>query len=131
MGDAGALFLGVLIATLTIRFHPHTLSKWTSFSTKILIMAVPILDTSVAVTSRLIRKISPFQGGRDHLSHRLIRAGLQRPVAVILLWVMTAAFAACAIVIPKTSKLTEEYVVIGASALWVFLYFAFLSTPDA
>jgi len=131
MGDAGALFLGVLIATLTIRFHPHTLSKWTSFSTKILIMAVPILDTSVAVTSRLLRKMSPFQGGRDHLSHRLIRAGLQRPVAVILLWAMTAAFALCAVLIPKTSKLTEEYVVIGALSTWVFLYFAFLSTPDS
>src|ERR1035437_5632667 len=42
MGDAGALFLGIVIATLTIRFHPHADTKWTSFSTKILLLAIPI-----------------------------------------------------------------------------------------
>jgi UDP-GlcNAc:undecaprenyl-phosphate GlcNAc-1-phosphate transferase len=75
MGDAGALFLGVLLATLTIRLNPDTKTQVASFATPILLIAIPILDTSVAVFSRLRRGISPFQGGRDHLSHRLIRLG--------------------------------------------------------
>jgi UDP-GlcNAc:undecaprenyl-phosphate GlcNAc-1-phosphate transferase len=131
MGDAGALFLGVLIATLTIRFHPHADTKWTSFSTKILLLGVPILDTCVAVSSRILRKSSPFQGGRDHLSHRLIRAGLSRKAAVFVLWGMTAAFALCAMVIPSLSRLAEERVVIYAGSVWFALFCIFLSTPDS
>ena len=130
MGDAGALFLGVLIATLTIRFHPHAQTKWTSFSTKILLLAIPILDTSVAVTSRLLRKISPFQGGQDHLSHRLVRAGLERRAAVIVLWSLTALFSLCAALIPSVSKLTQEGIVIGAVTAWVILFSLFLRTSD-
>jgi UDP-GlcNAc:undecaprenyl-phosphate GlcNAc-1-phosphate transferase len=130
MGDAGALFLGVLIATLTIRFHPHAQTKWTSFSTKILLLAVPILDTSVSVTSRLLRRSSPFQGGKDHLSHRLIRAGLSRKVAVFVLWSMTAGFALCAMAIPSLSRVAEERTVIDALAIWFLLFCLFLSTAD-
>ena len=130
MGDAGALFLGVLIATLTIRFHPHAQTKWTSFSTKILLLAIPILDTSVAVISRLLRQISPFQGGQDHLSHRLVRAGLERRTAVIVLWALTALFSLCAMAIPSVTKLTQEVMVIGAFVGWTILFFLFLRTPD-
>ena len=130
MGDAGALFLGVLIATLTIRFHPHTQTKWTSFSTKILLLAIPILDTTVAVTSRLIRRISPFQGGQDHLSHRLVRAGLERRIAVIVLWGLTALFSLSAMAIPSVSKLTQEVIVFCAFAAWVILFTLFLRTSD-
>jgi len=130
MGDAGALFLGVLIATLTIRFHPHADTKWISFSTKVLLLAVPILDTSVSVISRLLRRSSPFQGGQDHLSHRLIRAGLSRPTAVVVLWILTAAYAFCAVVIPSASKLGQEVVVFSALAAWVVLFFVFLRTAD-
>ena len=130
MGDAGALFLGVLIATLTIRFHPHADTKWISFSTKVLLLAVPILDTSVSVISRLLRRSSPFQGGQDHLSHRLIRAGLSRPTAVVVLWILTAAYAFCAVVIPSATKLGQEVVVFSALAAWVVLFFVFLRTAD-
>ena len=130
MGDAGALFLGVLIATLTIRFHPHTFTKWTSFSTKILILAVPILDTSVAVCSRVLRKVSPFQGGRDHLSHRLMRMGFSRPVAVLLLWGLTSLFAVIAMIVPSLSNAAQKIVVIGALALGALLFVGFMRSAN-
>jgi UDP-GlcNAc:undecaprenyl-phosphate GlcNAc-1-phosphate transferase len=86
MGDAGALFLGVLIATLTIRLRPETDSLWKSLATPILLLAVPILDTTTVVISRIRRGVSPLQGGHDHLSHRLINKGIPRKRSVILLW---------------------------------------------
>jgi UDP-GlcNAc:undecaprenyl-phosphate GlcNAc-1-phosphate transferase len=89
MGDAGALFLGVLIATLTIRLQPDTDSLWKSLATPILLLAVPILDTTTVVISRIRRGVSPLQGGHDHLSHRLMEQGLSRKRAVILLWALT------------------------------------------
>jgi UDP-GlcNAc:undecaprenyl-phosphate/decaprenyl-phosphate GlcNAc-1-phosphate transferase len=90
MGDAGALFLGVLIATLTIRLQPDTDSLWKSLATPILLLAVPILDTTTVVISRIKRGVSPLQGGNDHLSHRLISRGMPRKQAVVLLWSISA-----------------------------------------
>ncbi|NBV66719.1 MAG: undecaprenyl/decaprenyl-phosphate alpha-N-acetylglucosaminyl 1-phosphate transferase, partial [Actinobacteria bacterium] len=78
MGDAGALFLGIIIAVLTIRLDPEVGPQSRALAIPLLLMAVPILDTTTVVISRLSRGISPFTGGRDHLSHRLMRKGLGR-----------------------------------------------------
>ena len=93
MGDAGALFLGILIATLTVRLKPETSSIFSSLAIPVLLLAVPILDTTVAVISRIIRGISPLQGGHDHLSHRLMHRGVPRKKAVLILWSASALFA--------------------------------------
>jgi UDP-GlcNAc:undecaprenyl-phosphate/decaprenyl-phosphate GlcNAc-1-phosphate transferase len=130
MGDAGALFLGILIASLTIRLHPDAETKWTSFATPVLLLAVPIMDTTVAVLSRVRRKISPFQGGRDHLSHRLMRAGLERKTAAIALWVLSGFFASCAVMIPLVGKSVEEEITFLAAAVWVGLFGFFMRTQD-
>ena len=97
MGDAGALFLGVLIAALTARFQPTSESQVGAFFIPVFLLAIPILDTTVAVFSRLKRNISPFQGGQDHLSHRLIRAGLSRRQSALMLWTLSAIFSAFSI----------------------------------
>ena len=131
MGDAGALFLGILIASLTIRLHPAAQTQWTSFATPVLLIAVPILDTCVAVISRLRRKISPFQGGRDHLSHRLIRAGLSRPMAAITLLIMSGAFALCAVLIPLLGKGSEEGLTALAALTWIGMFIFFIRTADS
>ena len=131
MGDAGALFLGVLIATLTIRLRPDAETKWTSFATPVLLLAVPILDTCVAVLSRLRRHVSPFQGGHDHLSHRLIRAGVSRRTAAISLWALSGVFAICSIAITQTSKSIEQVIVAIAAALWATLFIGFFRSADS
>jgi UDP-GlcNAc:undecaprenyl-phosphate GlcNAc-1-phosphate transferase len=76
MGDSGALFLGVLLATITIRIDPVADSKLVSFAIPILFLALPILDTTVVVVNRIRNGRSPLEGGRDHLSHRLSIIGL-------------------------------------------------------
>jgi UDP-GlcNAc:undecaprenyl-phosphate GlcNAc-1-phosphate transferase len=131
MGDAGALFLGVLIATLTIRLKPDTEVMWTSLATPVLLLAVPILDTSVAVISRIKRGISPFQGGHDHLSHRLIRGGLSRRTAAFSLWGLSGFFALCAIAIPRTSENLEQIIVAIATLVWAVLFIKFFQSKDA
>jgi UDP-GlcNAc:undecaprenyl-phosphate GlcNAc-1-phosphate transferase len=130
MGDAGALFLGVLIATLTIRLKPDTEVMWTSLATPLLLLAVPILDTSVAVLSRIRRGISPLQGGLDHLSHRLIRAGLSRKTAAISLWILSGFFSLCAIAIPRTSQNLEQIIVAIAALVWAVLFVVFFKSKD-
>jgi len=130
MGDAGALFLGFLIAALTVRLDPKVDSEVSSLLVPIFLLAVPILDTSVAVLSRLRRHISPFQGGQDHLSHRLIRAGLSRKQAAITLWSLTAVFALFVVLINQLTLSVQNYMVIAAGVFWVLLFILFFRTKD-
>jgi UDP-GlcNAc:undecaprenyl-phosphate/decaprenyl-phosphate GlcNAc-1-phosphate transferase len=131
MGDAGALFLGVLLATLTVRLHPDSETQIGSYFTPIFLLAVPILDTSVAVLSRLKRNISPFQGGQDHLSHRLVRAGLSRRKAAVSLWSLSGLFGLVAILISRPNQSYENLIVYIAGAFWIILFGLFFKTKDA
>jgi UDP-GlcNAc:undecaprenyl-phosphate GlcNAc-1-phosphate transferase len=130
MGDAGALFLGVLLATLTIRLNPDTQTLFASFATPILLLAIPILDTCVAVFSRLRRGISPLQGGKDHLSHRLIRLGISRKLTAISLWILSIIFGLFAVIISLVSEQYEVNFVLLSILFWLLLFIGFLRTDD-
>lgn len=125
MGDAGALFLGVLIASLTLRFNPNPIDRIASFAIPVLLLAVPILDTTVVVVSRLKRGISPFQGGKDHLSHRLINLHLSKRQAVVFLWVLSAGFSLSAILISQVPLELERGLSIVAFLFWLVALFTF------
>jgi len=130
MGDAGALFLGLLIATLTVRFKPSTDNLMISFSIPVLLLAIPILDTTVAVLSRFRRKVSPFKGGKDHLSHRLVRYGLSRKVSAIILWLLSALYGVFAVLISMQNINYEFLILSGASIIWISLLVIFLNSKD-
>jgi UDP-GlcNAc:undecaprenyl-phosphate GlcNAc-1-phosphate transferase len=131
MGDAGALFLGVLLATLTVRFEPNTQTQIGSYLIPIFLLAIPILDTTIAVLSRVRRHLSPFQGGQDHLSHRLIRVGLSRRQAASTLWSLSIFFVAVALLISTLNTVIETYVLTGAILMWVLLFTLFFKTKDS
>jgi UDP-GlcNAc:undecaprenyl-phosphate GlcNAc-1-phosphate transferase len=131
MGDAGALFLGVLLATLTIRLDPSSKTQMGSYLTPVFLLAVPILDTTIAVFSRVRRHISPFQGGQDHLSHRLIRAGLSRKQAALFLWLLSAVYGVIAIFISKVNSTVESCLVTVGLSLWVVLFILFFRQKDS
>jgi len=128
MGDAGALFLGVLLATLTIRLNPDTQTQFASLITPMLLLAIPILDTSVAVFSRIQRGISPFKGGQDHLSHRLIRHGVSRKKAAISLWSLSALFGLLAVILTVVNKNLESSITITSLLFWLILFIGFSRT---
>jgi UDP-GlcNAc:undecaprenyl-phosphate GlcNAc-1-phosphate transferase len=130
MGDAGALFLGLLIATLTVRFKPSTDNLVSSFAIPVLLLAIPILDTTVAVFSRLRRKLSPFQGGKDHLSHRLVRVGLSRRLSAITLWSLTGLFSFFGVLISLPNNSYDLIIVAVASGFWLLLFIYFFRTKD-
>ena len=119
MGDAGALFLGVLVGILTIRLNPGISPQINSMAILPILLAVPILDTCIAVLSRLRRGISPFTGGRDHLSHRLMRKGLSKRNTSYCLWAMQAGFVAIALVIYSYSTTLGTPGVVLASLYWL------------
>jgi UDP-GlcNAc:undecaprenyl-phosphate GlcNAc-1-phosphate transferase len=126
MGDAGALFLGFLIASLIVRLDTNPINNFATFSIPLLLLAVPIMDTTVAVLSRLQRGISPFQGGKDHLSHRLIRSGLSKRLSVVSLWIMTSYFGSIAIVISNTPFKLEGLISSIGIFSWLIVFAIFI-----
>lgn len=128
MGDAGALFLGVILAVLTIRLKPDLQPSWKSLSIPFFLMAVPLLDTCVAVISRLARGISPFTGGLDHLSHRLIRKGLNRRTAAITLWALAGVYGTFAYAIYQGQS---SVLIILAALIWAYQFFFFIRIPHS
>jgi UDP-GlcNAc:undecaprenyl-phosphate GlcNAc-1-phosphate transferase len=129
MGDAGALFLGIIIAVLTIRLDPEVGPQSRALAIPLLLMAVPILDTTTVVISRISRGISPFTGGRDHLSHRLMRKGLGRKTTAYVLWAMAAAFGLVAFFASSFETYLPVSAVYATVVIWLLLLITFLRIP--
>ena len=129
MGDAGALFLGIIIAVLTIRLDPKVGPQSRALAIPLLLMAVPILDTTTVVFSRLNRGISPFTGGRDHLSHRLMRKGLGRKTTAYVMWAMAAAFGSVAFFACCVETSLAIPAIYVAGAIWLLSLVTFLRIP--
>ena len=130
MGDAGALFLGIIISVATIRLNPGIEPTWKSLTIPVILLAVTLLDTCVAVFSRLARGVSPLTGGKDHLSHRLVRAGLTRPMAAIALWAASGVCAVIAVLVYKNPGTVGSLLIAAFAAGWLLALVLFLRTPS-
>ncbi len=130
MGDAGALFLGIIISVATIRLNPGIVPTWKSLAIPVMLLAVPLLDTCVAVFSRLSRGLSPLTGGKDHLSHRLVRAGLSRRVAAVGLWSASGACAVVAVLVYQYPDSLGSLLITAFAAGWLVALVLFLRTPS-
>ncbi len=130
MGDAGALFLGIIVSVLTIRLNPGITPNFLSLAIPLSLLAIPILDTSVAVVSRIRRGLSPFTGGRDHLSHRLIRRGMNRKSAAFALWGLSGAFGFSSLLIYNFSEMLGRPLVAFNLIAWILLFILFIRIPS-
>ena len=130
MGDAGALFLGIIISVATIRLNPGITPTWQSLAIPVMLLAVPLLDTCVAVLSRLARGLSPLTGGKDHLSHRLVRGGLSRRVAAVSLWSASGVCAIMAVGVYQFADSFGSLLIAGFAGLWLLALVLFLRTPS-
>lgn len=98
MGDCGSLFLGYALAVLALRAHGGAWAAGPVRATAIplVLLCVPIADTTLVTVMRLWNGRPVSQGGRDHASHRLVYLGLSEPAAVGVLHGACAAAGAAA-----------------------------------
>jgi len=85
LGDAGALYLGFLLAAISIRVDVNSDSEIIKVLVPLLIFAIPVTDITQVVISRVVKGKSPFVGGRDHLSHLLLNKGLNEDTVLTVL----------------------------------------------
>lgn len=98
MGDTGALFLGFILACVSIQGFLK-LSAIISFAIPILILGLPIFDTLFAIIRRVMTGRSPMSPDRGHLHHRLLDMGFSQRQTVAILYTMTAVLCLTAVVI--------------------------------
>jgi UDP-GlcNAc:undecaprenyl-phosphate GlcNAc-1-phosphate transferase len=97
LGDAGALYLGFLLAATSIRIDVKSQSELVRVLVPILIFAIPVIDITQVVITRIIKGKSPFEGGRDHLSHLLLNRGISVGKVLTVLTTSSALLALCGV----------------------------------
>jgi UDP-GlcNAc:undecaprenyl-phosphate GlcNAc-1-phosphate transferase len=93
MGDTGSLFLGVNFAALTLAARQAGTGRSGLLSVvtvPVLLLLIPIFDTTLVTALRLLSGRPASLGGRDHTSHRLVAIGLSESMAVTVLWTLAA-----------------------------------------
>lgn len=113
MGDCGSLFLGYMLATLTVLGGwQHKSPVVASFLSPALILGVPIFDTTLVIILRFVHKRMPWQGGKDHSSHRLVHIlrGSEKG-AVLILYGVGALAGGLGLVVAKLSSLAAVLIV--------------------
>ena len=93
MGDSGSLLLGFSFAAVTLssgRAAPGRSDVLSIVAAPVLVLLIPIFDTTLVTVSRWVSGRRASQGGRDHSSHRLVAIGLSERRAVALLWLLAA-----------------------------------------
>jgi UDP-GlcNAc:undecaprenyl-phosphate/decaprenyl-phosphate GlcNAc-1-phosphate transferase len=101
MGDAGSLFIGFILATVSLLDITHVSGVPAFVLAPVTVLAVPLLDTFFVSVTRRLRGQPISVGGTDHSSHRLMRLGLHERDAVLLLYLLTAASGALALMLRK------------------------------
>lgn len=112
MGDTGSLFLGFIIASLSMRAFEYQ-SGNISILSPIVALGVPIGDTSIAFFRRLNKGYHPFKPDKDHLHHRLIYLGLSHKQAVHTIYFISILFALTAYSISKTGPFGSSILVLS------------------
>ena len=103
MGDSGSMLLGLVLAsaavTLTGQIDPNAISEAKLGPTLLplflpfAVLAVPLSDLILAIVRRLAKGKSPFTPDKEHLHHRLIRAGNSQQRTVVIMYFITATVA--------------------------------------
>jgi UDP-GlcNAc:undecaprenyl-phosphate/decaprenyl-phosphate GlcNAc-1-phosphate transferase len=98
MGDGGAMLLGFFVGALALELRTNAVFQKAGWLAPILILAVPIFDTTLVSISRLRRGLVPFASpGKDHTGHRLANFGLSTRASVVTLYAIGFAFGLLAI----------------------------------
>ena len=129
MGDAGALFLGVLLATSTLvvggrtndEFSGQTFFFFAPVLIPFVILGVPLFDTAFAFVRRVARRTTFHIGDKNHIHHRLERLGHGHRRAVLILWAWTAVLAVLTVA-PTYYSNVNVLVLPGILALGILLY---------
>jgi UDP-GlcNAc:undecaprenyl-phosphate GlcNAc-1-phosphate transferase len=115
MGDCGSMFIGFFLASSALLSASGGRSR--SFlpvlAVPVLILLIPIFDTTLVTVVRQLSGRSPAQGGRDHTSHRLVALGLSERRAVLMLYAFAALSGLLSLLVRRSKFDVSLAVILG------------------
>lgn len=121
MGDTGSLFLGFLLAAVGIKLRFPAHSQTVTWMIPVLVLALPIFDTTLVFISRLRQGKNPLTTpGKDHVSHRLAVLTESRREAVLICYLIAGAVGLSAVFVAEANA--TEARIVGAAILLIALY---------
>lgn len=97
LGDTGSLLIGFWLAAIAIAAAAKTAAA-TALGVPMLVLGIPVADTVWAVIRRTLARQAPWKADRGHLHHRLLERGLTPLKISLLMYSVSAALGAMAIV---------------------------------
>jgi UDP-GlcNAc:undecaprenyl-phosphate GlcNAc-1-phosphate transferase len=126
MGDSGSMVLGFCLACFSILgTWRHATNLVVSLTVPILVLGIPIFDTTFVAVTRKLRGVPIAQGGRDHISHHLVRLGLNERQAVLTLYTASILISALTLAYSTVNPL-YMLVVAGLIGIGLFIVGLFL-----
>lgn len=133
MGDSGSLFLGYILAAYALEGPSHT-DPWMAALVPVLVLGLPLLDTSLSIVRRLMGRKAIFAPDRDHIHHRLANRGSQRH-AVLTLYSIALIYGGSAVLISLLSLQAAlsvlALVMLGTGGLLLWLGYLRPDSPDS
>jgi UDP-GlcNAc:undecaprenyl-phosphate GlcNAc-1-phosphate transferase len=115
MGDAGSLFLGFVLAVLLLKLREHPVTR-VDIAVILAVPGVALFDTTLVMLSRIANRLSPFSGGQDHTSHRLVRLGMPVPWAVATIYGASVVLGGFAILMSRLGATVRFVGIVGLLA---------------
>ena len=119
MGDAGSMFLGYMLAAISVLGVVKSAAVIALFVPTIA-LGLPIIDTCFAILRRYSNGKPIFQPDKGHLHHRLLALGLSQKQAVLLMYLISIALSASALIFTGSNRLLGM-IVIGVVVALVFV----------
>jgi UDP-GlcNAc:undecaprenyl-phosphate/decaprenyl-phosphate GlcNAc-1-phosphate transferase len=98
LGDCGSLFIGFLLGCYAVVWSQKA-ATILGMTAPLMALSIPLLDMSVAVARRFLRRQPLFEGDRNHIHHRLLKRGFTPRKVALVLYACAAAGAVCSLVV--------------------------------
>ena len=128
MGDCGSMFVGFLLSTLVLLNQTGGRSRGIVpiLAVPVLILFVPIFDTTFVTVIRKLWGRKASQGGRDHTSHRLVALGLSERTAVLMLYAFAIVAGGLSLLVSQL-QLTQSLALVAVFTVILVIVGVFLS----
>ena len=122
MGDCGSLPIGFALAFLCL-FHSHAVmaNPLAKYVVPVMILLVPIFDTTMVTLIRILSGRKASTGGKDHTSHRLVIMGFTEKGAVLFLYLICGISGVSALFVSGSDTFTTPAVIIPVTLSFLLL----------
>lgn len=120
MGDSGSLFLGFMLAALSIEGATKSAAIVATI-VPVLVLGVPIFDTAFAILRRILNRKPIMEADKGHLHHRIMAAGFGQARAVLMLYGISGTMGVAAILLSR-GLLVESIALLGIAVMLIYVF---------